>query len=457
MLPLQNMSPDPNDEYFADGMTEELITALSGIGGLTVIARTSVMPYKTTAKRVAEIGRELGVGTLIEGSVRKAANRVRISVQIIDASNEGHLWASNYDRELNDIFAVQSEIAEKVVETIKGKLLDSDRQKLAKSSTDNVEAHTLYLKGRYYWNLRSRDGLQKAVQYFKLAVEADPDFAAAYSGLAECFIVMGRNGLSDPVIAYPKAKEYVMKALELNPYLPEAHADLASILHYYDHRLEASESEFRKAIELNPNYASAHQWFAHLLGQEGRRNEAFAEIRRAAELDPLSRAINLNVGDALYYQGEFDAAIAQFKKVIDLDPKYDDAYASLLEAYVRKSMYDDALAAAETYGRLSNKPLETTLMKAYVHASQGDKEKARNLLSEVEEHFREEVLSPYRVGIVHFLIGDSDAGFDWLDRAYDGHDPNIMLMNIDFELATMKTDPRFLLLLEKVGLSEKRK
>ncbi|MGI0078861.1 MAG: hypothetical protein ACRECH_04495, partial [Nitrososphaerales archaeon] len=454
VLPLSNLSPDPNDEYFADGMTEELITVLSGITGLTVIARTSVMPYKTVAKRVMEIGHELNVGTVIEGSVRKAANKVRIAVQVIDARNEGHLWASNYDRELNDVFAVQSEIAEKVAASLKVRLIDSDRQKLAKSPTGSVEAHTLYLKGRYYWNLRSRESVEKAIEYFNLAVEQDEDFALGYSGLAECYIVMGRNGLSDPASAYPKAKEYVRKALDRDPNLAEAHACLAGILHYYDHQLKSSESEFRRAIELNPNYASAHQWFAHLLAQKGIFNEAFAEIGRAMELDPLSRVINLNVGDGLYYRREYDKAIEQFKKVVDLDPKYDAVYASFVEAYLRKSMYDEALAAAEKYGELSKKPLEMKLIKSLVYASKQDREESRKLLTEVEEHFGEEILSPFWVGVVHFLLGDTNLCFEWLNKAYNEHDPNIMLVNITVELEVAKSDPRFLSLLEKVGLSQ---
>jgi adenylate cyclase len=454
VLPLTNMSPDPNDEYFADGMTEELITALSAINGLTVIARTSVMPYKTAPKRIAEIGRELEVGTVIEGSVRKAGNKVRITVQVIDARSEGHLWASNYDRELNDIFAVQSEIAEKVAGTLKVKLLDSDKRRLAKNPTGNVEAHTLYLKGRYYWNLRTKEGMDRAIEYFKLAVEQDEGFAAGYTGLAECYLVMGRNLLADPTVAFPRAKEYVTKALALDPNSAEAHACLANSLHYYEHRLKESEAEFRRAIELNPNYATAHQWFAHMLVQVGRRDEAYAEITRARELDPLSRIINLNVGDALYYLGEYDKAIEHFKKMIDLDPKFALSYRSLAHAYELKSEFDKALAAIEMYGELSKKPLETKLDKALIYASKQDRAESHRLLGEVEANYGKEFLSPFWFGAVYCLLGEDDHCFEWLNMAYDEHDSSIMLLKIEPDLERVRGDPRYVSLLEKTGLSD---
>jgi len=453
VLPLSNMSPDPNDEYFADGMTEELITALSGISGLTVIARTSVMPYKTAVKRVAEIGRELGAGTIIEGSVRKAANKVRISVQVIDARNEGHLWAQNYDKELNDVFAVQSEIAEKVAETLRVKLLESGKRRLETAPTESSEAYTLYLKGRYYWNLRSKEAMEKAIEHYKAAVEADPGFALGYSGLAECYGTLARTGQADPVTVYTKATPYIMKALELNPNLAEPHADLGAFMFDYEHKPKESESEFRKAIELNPNYANAHQFLSHVLCSERRFTEAFAEIRRAVELDPLSRFINLSLGDALYYLGEYEKAIEQFKKVVELDPNYDEVYPSLIQAYLRKSMYDEALRAAEKYAELSGNSLESKQVKAYVYASIGNKEEAHKLLAQVKERFGEEFLSSYLMSIIHFVLGETDEGFEWLNKAYNQRDANITLMNIDTELENVKSDPRFVSLLEKVGLS----
>jgi tetratricopeptide (TPR) repeat protein len=239
--------------------------------------------------------------------------------------------------------------------------------------------------------------------------------------------------------------------------LAEAHAVLANILVYYDHQQRASESEFRKALELNPNYASAHQWFWHLLGQQRRFDEGFAEIRKAMELDPLSRAINENFAGCLYYAGEFDAAIAQYKKVSQLDPNWADAYRLLFRSYLRKTMYDDALAAVETYGLLSKKPFETMLLNAYVYATKGEREKARGLLAEVERNLRQELISPFQVGLVHFLLGEVDSGFEWLERAFNERDPWIMWLDVEFELEGVRADPRVLSLLERVGLGQGRK
>lgn len=454
VLPLANLSPDPNDEYFSDGMTEELITSLSGVTGFTVIARTSVMPYKTAPKRVMDIGRELNVGTIIEGSVRKAGNKVRISVQVIDARNEGHLWASNYDRELNDIFAVQGEIAEKVAESVKMKLLDSDKEKIARSKTVSPEAHTLYLKGRYYWNLRSREGINKAIEYFKLAIEQDEEFAAGYSGLAQCYAVMGRNQLEDPRTAFPIAKDYVSRSIKLDPDSHEARTCLANILHYYDFNLRAAETEFRKAIELNPNYPTVHQWFSHLLMQEGRRGEAFDEITKALGLDPLSRVINLNFGDGYYYLEQYDKAMEQFKKILESDPNFALPYLSLAKLYEQKDMYDEALSAAEKYGELSKKIFEPKIHKAHIYAAMGNFDEARKLLSEAEENYGTEIVSPFWIGAVHYLLGELDACFEWLNKAYNEHDTSIMQMICEQDFKTARREPRFLALLQKVGLSE---
>src|SRR5580700_5559099 len=254
VLPFANMSPDSADVYLSDGMTEELITSLSGIRELTVIARTSTMKYRSTQKGISEIAGELNVGTLVEGSVRKAGNRVRIGVQLIDAATEGHVWARNYDRQLDDIFAVQSEIAEKVANELSVKLVSSERARLERKPTEDTEVYMLYLKGRHYWNERSDEGLLKAVSYFEKAVERDKDFALGYSGLADCYVVMGRNGPGPSAPSYEKAREAVEKALELDPELAEAHAALGGILHHADYDWRAAEAEYKRAIELKPNY-----------------------------------------------------------------------------------------------------------------------------------------------------------------------------------------------------------
>lgn len=462
VLPLTNMSPDPSDEYFADGMTEELITSLANIRELTVIARTSVMQYKRTSKKASEIGRELNAGALIEGSVRKAGNRVRITVQLINAQDDGHLWAQNYDRQLDDVFAIQSEIAEKVAAELRVKLLESERLRLERKPTDNTEAHILYLKGRRYWNERSEEGMSKAIGYFNEAIKKDPGFALGYSGLADCHQVMGWNGLAEAGPNIEKARGYATKALELDENLAEAHTTLAAATLSLDFDFARSEEEFRRAIELKPNYATAHQWYAQLLGMEGRLDEASGELRKALELDPLSLVINVNIGDGLYYRRRYDEAIEQFKKVIGMDTSFAVTYPSLSLAYLRKGMHEEARQTIETYFKLikmrspETHVVQEKLGKAYLAAATGKKDEARRLLEDVEPDYRREHIGPYSVALVRFLLEDNDAGFDWLQKAYEAHDRGIFGLKIDYELDGVRGDPRFADMLRKTGLAETR-
>ena len=302
VLPLKNMSPDPNDEYFADGMTEELITALSSLNELTVIARTSIMQYKNSPKRIADIGRELNSGTLIEGSVRKAANKVRITVQLIDARNEGHLWAQSYDKQLDDVFSIQSEVAQKVADALKVRLESEKAKKLERGFTRNPDAHNLYLQGIFHWNKRNPKDLRRAVELLGQAVSLDPTFALGYAGIAQACQVMAANNYEDPETFYPKAKEYALKALSLDDDLAEAHTVLAAESAAFERDLEKSEVEFKRAIELNPSFPTAHQWYSQLLGWQKRSSEAWREINKALELSPLSLIINTKRGRRLLLQ-----------------------------------------------------------------------------------------------------------------------------------------------------------
>lgn len=454
VLPFSNMSPDPADEYFADGMTEELITSLSGVKSLTVIARTSVMRYKNAARPISEIGRELNSGSLIEGSVRKASGKVRITVQLIDARNEGHLWAQAYDRQLEDIFGIQSEIAEKVVKELKAQLVDSEKQRIEKRPTTSTEAYTLYLKARHYWNERSKEGLGRAIEYFTRAIEIDPRFALGYSGLADCYSIMAHNSLGETAPNYEKAKEYASKALELDGGLAEAHAGLAIILTDYERDWKSAESELKKAIELKPNYSSAHQWYAIALGEQGRLDEATKQIKTALSLDPFSLIINVNVGDSLYYDGQFEEAIAQFNKVVEMDPNFPPVYPSLTQAYMHVKRFDEAFQSAEKYGALTKRPSWIKLARAYVFAAMGKREQAIKLLKEAEEEgYNSENLSPYQFALVFFLMGDDEQGFSWLERAYAEHDGTLANMKIDFEFEKLRDDPRYIAMLQKLGLT----
>ncbi len=456
VLPLKNMSPDPNDEYFADGMTEELITALASVTELTVIARTSIMQYKNAPKRIADIGRELNVGTLVEGSVRKAANKVRITIQLIDARNEGHLWAQNYDKQLDDIFAIQSEVAQKVADTLKVQILESRRQKLERGSTRNPEAYTLYLKGMFHWNKRTSEGLKKSVELFEEAVKLDPTFALGYAGVALACQVMAANYVDEPVVYYPKAKEYAIRALSLDDDLAEAHTVLGAHACAFDHDLEKGESEFKRAIELNPSYPTGHQWYSHLLIWEKRFDEATREIYRAFELSPLSLVINSNLANLHYYKGEYTKAIEIGEKLLEMDPTFSTTYYALLPSYIRTGKLDKAEKAAEECA----KTVSPTLAKAgyaYLYASTGRPDRSRTLLAEVEQVYRQEHVNPYSIAMTYFLLGDNDKGFEWLERSYSEHDMGVNFLAVDPELSGARSDPRYLEMLNRIGLAARLK
>ncbi len=288
VLPFANISPDPKDEYFADGMTEEVISTISNISELSVISRTSVMSYKGTSKKVREIGRELEVGSVLEGSVRKAGNRMRITVQLINVRNDRHLWAQSYDTDFDDVFAVQSDIAKQVADALRVRMLPNETRRIEKRPTKSTEAHTLYLKGRYYWNERRKEGLLKAIEYFRKAIEIDPEYALAYSGMADCYSVLGDHRHIPYGEAFSKEKENALRAVQLDESSAEAHTSLASALEQNDYDSEGAEREFKKAIELNPNYATGHHWYGLLLMGRGRLDESLREALRAQALDPLS-------------------------------------------------------------------------------------------------------------------------------------------------------------------------
>ncbi|MCR4404156.1 MAG: tetratricopeptide repeat protein [Candidatus Acetothermia bacterium] len=331
VIPLVNISPDPLDEYFTDGMTEELIYRLSKIRELKVIAQTSVMRYKGAEKTVSEIGRELRVGTVLEGAVRKADNKLRITVQLVDVQSEEYLWSELYERTLEDVFAIQDDIAQRVAEALQVQLLGEHRKQLARRRAPNVGAYTLYLTGRQLWGMRLEEPLRMALEQFQQAIELDPGYALAYTGLADCYSVMVNWGFVPGREGYPKAKEAVLKALELDDNLAEAHASLALIQWEYERKLAEAEAEFKQALELNPNYAPAHHWYALLLHRAGRNEEALAELEKALDLDPLSPIINSWFGSVLQSVGRLEEAKEQYRRTLELAPGFVHAHLGLGE------------------------------------------------------------------------------------------------------------------------------
>ena len=454
ILPFKNMSSDPENEYFSDGITEELITALSAIDGLKVISRTSVMQYKSSTKGVIEIARELSTDTLVEGSVRKAANKVRIAVELIDGRDEGHMWTQTYDRPLDDIFAVQSEIAEKVAEVLKVKLLASERRVIEKAPTSSSEAYTLYLKGRYFWNRADKQGFEEAIRFYEKSVEQDPTFALGYAGLANTLVAQARVGLVRSATAYPKALTFALRALELNPDLVEAHAVLGTALFAYKRDPVRGEEELRRAIALNPSYAAAHMWYSNLLLSVGRPPEALAEAEKAVQVDPLSAIANMFLGTSLFYLKEYDKAIEQLERTTRMSPNYVVPQILLVQTFVRISKYAEALKVVDDPDLHGLRPLHRKLMTAFVYAAMGREGEARGLLTEVEAGFDNEVLSPYWLARVRFLLHDSDAGFNWLERAYTDDDFWLTRLGIDLEFDAVRSDPRYTAIMQKIGLGQ---
>lgn len=421
VLPFANISPDPADEYFADGMTEELISSLSTVEGLTVIARTSVMRYKGTTKGIDEIGRDLNVGTVLEGSVRKAGKRLRITAQLIDVQNQGHLWAESYEREMRDIFAVQVEIARQVAGASQLKLLAKDKDLIEGRSTGSMEAYNYYLKGRYCWNERTLDGLNKAILYFQEAVKRDPNYARAYAGLADSYTILENHGYLSPGEAYPKVKDYTNKALQIDSTLAEAHTCLAAVLQRA-FEWDKAEQEYKRAIELNPNYASAHHFYAFgNLRTRGRFDEALSQIRKAKELDPLSLQISTNEGDILFDSGRLDDAIKQYREVIESDPGFAYAHAELALALLAKSMFNEAIEEIETAQSLSPEKTAFLADLAHAYASAGRNEEAQRVVDKLRKVSREKHVSNLDFAIAYASLGKKDLAFEYLNKAADEH------------------------------------
>ena len=456
VLPFLNISPDPNDAYFADGLTEELIARLSTISGFEVIARTSTMRFKGTGKGVSEIGKELKAGTVLEGSVRMAANRLRVTAQLIDATTEKHIWVQNYDRQLEDVFAIQTEVALNVADALKTQLLTEDRQHIEKKSTGDIGAYTFYLKGRYLWNERNKESLEKAIKYFEEAIKRDPKFALAYSGLADSYIVLVDHGLPRSEVI-PKAKEAARKALELDETLAEAHTSLGNILSLqWDWR--GAEEEYAKALRSNPNYATAHHWYSLHLLDTGRVDEAMRELKIAEELDPLSPMIHAYGGGWVYVSTrQYDTALAELDKSLELDPNFLPAHLNRISVYLDKSMFKEALAELKwTLPFL--RPLSADWKAEFgaYYARMGRIEEAKQILRECEEasaHERAEDVNPQALAIVHLKLGDKDHAVEWLEKAFKAHTITPFLAKLLPDFDEITSDPRFDELMKKFARS----
>jgi TolB-like protein/Tfp pilus assembly protein PilF len=447
VLPFDNLSRDPDNAYFCEGMQDEILTRLAKVADLKVISRTSTQHFKSAPDNLPQIAKQLGVAHILEGSVQKASDQVRVNVQLINALTDAHLWADTYDRKLTDIFAIESEIAKSIADALQAKLSSSAEQVLASRPTDNPEAHELYLKGRYFWNRRTGVNLQKAADYFQQAIGKDPKYALAYAGLADCHVLLPvypELG-SYPRDELPKALEAARKAVELDDKLAEAHTSLARAL-ASSLQLPAAMLEFKRALELNPSYATAHQWFGECLQSQGRVEEGLAELKRAQALDPLSLIINSLVGFALDTTGKSNEAIAQLRKTIEMDPNFANTYGLLGNVLEDQGQLKEAVVAYEKSNLLGTDPIASAqLARAYFLV--GRKAEAQQLWGKLKSLSERQYVPAYSMALVQLAFGDKDAAIRSLEKSYQDHAPfdsaDLGWILIDHRLDDLRSDPRF--------------
>jgi serine/threonine protein kinase/tetratricopeptide (TPR) repeat protein len=449
VLPLENLSHDPAQEYFADGMTDALITDLAKAGNFRVISRTSVMPYKAAKKPLPSIAQELGVDAVVEGSVLESGNRVRITAQLIDARTDRHLWAENYERNVSDILSLQDEVANAIAIAIHGRITAAHSSQAPRPQV-NPEAYRLYLKGMYSYDRHTEEGFQKAISFFQQAIDKDPSFASSYSALANGYLALGGFSLASTSAVLPEARAAANQALQLDDSLSNAHETLASV-HMAEWNFAGAAKEFRRALELNPNDAGAHQGYGGLLSYLGRFDEALPEARKAVELDPLYITHGIVLGNVFYYRGDYDAALKEYNKVLDMDPNYWLAHGSLALTYGQKKMYPQAFAELEKV--LAAFPhSNVTAVLGQLKALSGAKNEARSIARELQQRSKKEYVSDYWVATIFAALGDNDQAFQLLETAYTERSQWLIQLKVDPRFANLRSDPRFQDLLRRIGL-----
>jgi TolB-like protein/DNA-binding winged helix-turn-helix (wHTH) protein/Tfp pilus assembly protein PilF len=452
VLPLENLSNDGSQDYFADGMTDELITHLGQISAIRVISRTSAMSYKNAHKPLAEIARELNVDAVVEGSVLHSGERVRIAAQLIQVPADKQIWAESYEGDFRDTLALQSRVARSIAEQIRATLNRQEQVALAKSRTMNPEAYEAYLKGRYFWNKRTGDGLRTAIEYFKHAIEVDPTYAQAYSGLADSYALSGdwEYGVLSPQDAFRKAKAAATKALALDNSLGEAHTSLAFALDLYGWDWEAAETEYKLAIKLSPGYATAHLWYAWHLILMGRNSEGLIELRKAESLDPLSLIISADIADALCIAHLFDEAVQQSNKTLQMDPNFAIGHYELGQAFEQKQMHDEAAAEFQKAIEISGHSGAFDSNLAHVYAVLGRKEEAIKIAKDLEAHHDQNPSAEANIALIYLGLGDQDQAMVWLNRGYQARFNPSILLRPAFD--PLRSTDQFKGLLRRIGI-----
>lgn len=453
VLPLDDHSSEPGHEYFADGMTEALITSLAKIKALRVISRTSAMQYKGARKSLPQIARELNVDAVIEGSVLRSGNRVRIAAQLIHAPTDKHLWAESYERDFEDILSLQSEIARQIAEEVRATVTPQEQARLRTSRQVNPAAHEQYLMGRYHWNKRSDASVKKALVHFQKAIECDPTAAHGYAGLADCYTILGYYNSVAPQDAYGKARAAALKALALDDSLAEPHATLAVIKRDFDWNWADAEQEFQRAIELNPGYVEAFHWRSTMLSMLGRHEDAVREKKKALAMDPLSVVITTDLARMFYFNREYNRAIEQYRNALEMDAGFSSAHLWLAQAYQQKELFDDAMTTLSTGARLAGDSAYALARTGYGLAVSGKKEEARTVLDQLRYSTNHRYVSPYDVAIVHLGLGQTAEAFAWLQKALEERSPWMGYLGVEPQMDRLRSDPRFGEFLERVGLT----
>ena len=472
VLPFVNRSPDPENEYFSDGLTEELIRALTKIEGLRVVAPGTAFQFKGKSQDVQQIGEQLHVSAVLQGSVRRAGTRLRVTAQLISVRDGCYLWSETYERELQDVFVIQDEISRAIVNTLRLQLAAGRQTPLVRRYSDNLEVYSIYLKGRHYFNRRTEEGFKKSVECFEQALVADPHYAPAYAGIADAYSLLAEYGFQVPDQAMPKARAAALRALEIDDGLAEAEVSLAFVYTTYEWKFEEADRHYRRALELNPGYAEAHHWYGYdHLAILGRLDEAMAHVELAHQLDPLSMIISASLGGIFLMRREYDRAIEQYRKTLALDPGFYKAYTGLGRSYFQKGMYDEAvryfrkgrvLSAWNRGPSFSDSRLKlgteggalyTAGGLGQSYAMAGETETARHLVSEMER-LREDGLyvQATSIALIYVGLGDADKAFHWLDKACTEREASVLFISVYPAWDALRSDPRFVALLRRIGI-----
>jgi len=454
VLPFEDFSQKKDQEYFCDGLADSIINALTNVRELRVPARSSAFFFKGKPRDIQEIGKSLNVETVLEGSVQKAGNRLRITAQLINVEDESLIWSQQYNRELHDVFVVQDEITMAIVNNLRLKLIGTEEAKLKKRYTENIEAFDHYSRGIFYWNKRTSNSLNKAIRHFEHATEKDPNYALAYVGLANCYNLLSYYSDVPPNESYPKAKEAVMRALVIDENLAESHNSLAYIKIRYDWDWEGAEKEFKRAISLNPNYATAHFWYSELLQTASRFDEAYDEAKRALELDPISPIINSNLAEIYSNSRQYDKAIEQLRKTLEMAPDFVYAHRALGKNYLYQQKYDEAIVEFKKTVELSGP--STVLLGAMgnAYALAGEQDKAIEILKNLEKRSKKRYIRPTTMIFLYIALGKMDKAFEWLNKAYEQRFELLIYLKVGEEYDPLRKDPRFKEMLRKVGLEK---